>query len=365
MNFAILLQRINVKNTDPIKLKKQIEETAKGSLTSGSIERGWSYKTNHSDTRHTSNKVINEYLITFTNNSLTEQQANDELINQILPVVDKKSETSTWSIISVNDKPYAKTEVVKSGKTHKPYATVLIPDNWNEHFSHIYDRENQISMAMSYLEAAIQSKWVYRPHIAFIGEPGGGKTETARSFKKLLGEDAVLEMDATATTMAGAVKHFKEAQVLPRVLIIEEIEKANFDEFPWLLAVMDPRGEIRKITYRETTIIDTQVLIIAMINNYKLFRTALEGALSSRFSPPIYFPKASRETQSKVLIRDVKNLGGNLDWVEPALDLAEELEITDTRHILAICLAGKDRLLNGEFQKFMISTKLPKEYNQD
>ena len=76
----------------------------------------------------------------------------------------------------------------------------------------------------------------------------------------------------------------------------------------------------------------------------------LDGALASRCKNKIYFPRPTEETIKKILFRDVQENGGKIEWVEPALLLAKELNIDDPRVIISF-LSGGDRLLDGSYQK--------------
>ncbi len=354
---------------DGQKAANQVHSIAKRAVSGDRQRRGWTFDVKHYDDRRGTKFHIYEYQIILKfSGEQTRESTDKEVDTVLLPLMEKGGQQikPAWEIIALNGAAWVKQETMAAdGKITKPYAHVEIPKNPAPFFKHIYDRDSQIDVALAYIQAAVDSAWLYRPHCAFVGEPGGGKTETARAIRQMLGDDAVFEMDATSTTMAGAIKNLNERTVMPRVLIIEEIEKADFDQFPWLLAVMDPRGEIRKITYNREVILDTQMLVIGMINNYKAFKHALEGALSSRFGEPIFFPKADRKTQRRILERDVLRIQGDVAWIDPALDYAQEANIYDIRHILAICMAGKSRLNAKDktaFQHSLRKCRIPDEY---
>jgi len=131
----------------------------------------------------------------------------------------------------------------------------------------------------------------------------------------------------------------------------------------WLLAALDIRGEIRKVTARANIQRDTKVFCIATVNNVKLFNQLMSGALASRFTRPIYFKRPSRETLAKILKREIDKVNGDEAWIEPALNYCETAinadgtaGITDPRQVIAICLAGRDALLNGKYQQMLNDT---------
>lgn len=227
----------------------------------------------------------------------------------------------------------------------------VIPDDFGTHFSHIFGRENQISLVLSAIQAAISSDWSNRFHVALIGPPAAGKTEIAHSLKSMLGEEAVLEYDATATTQAGAIKDLAQRDVLPRILVVEEIEKAEENSLRWLLSVLDHRAEIRKVNFRSNIHRSIKMLCVATVNNHKFFNSLMSGALASRFAHHIYCPAPDHSLLAKILTREVKKMDGDVRWIKPALEYAAKKKITDPRKVLAICLCGTDRLLNGEYQK--------------
>jgi MoxR-like ATPase len=169
--------------------------------------------------------------------------------------------------------------------------------------------------------------------------------------------------------MAGAQKELAErvdsGQDLPRVLLVEEIEKADEKSLSWLLSLMDLRGEIRKTTARGKINTDTKMICIATVNDVPTFKKIAFGALYSRFSNKIYFRRPDRELLGRILKREVDAIEGKDEWINPTLDLADEIHTTDPREVISLLLCGRDALLDGTFQKEYIYTSLPPEYEGD
>jgi MoxR-like ATPase len=165
-----------------------------------------------------------------------------------------------------------------------------------------------------------------------------------------------MEYDATATTAAGAIKDLAEREILPRVLVVEEIEKADEKALAFLLALCDLRGEIRKTTARATIQRDTKVFVIATVNNVDLFEKVLAGALASRFANKIYFKRPSRDTLAMILDREVAKVDGDEAWIKPTLDYCDDRDITDPRQVIALTLTGADMWLSGEYQTMLADT---------
>jgi hypothetical protein len=225
----------------------------------------------------------------------------------------------------------------------------------NGHFDHIYERESQISVIESSLMAFATSHLHNRFHCCLWGEPACGKTEILRSFSKMLGPEMVLELDATSTTKAGAERILLESEILPPVLLVEEIEKTDDASLRWLLGVLDHRGEIRKTTHtrgmRQRSI---KMLCLATVNDMPLFKRVMDGALASRFSQKVYCPRPSKQVLRLILEREVLRVDGDPDWIQPAIDWCVDMEGTnDPRRVTTVCLSGQDKLLTGEYQEWL------------
>lgn len=241
------------------------------------------------------------------------------------------------------------------------YADCTIPEDWPVHFEHLYGLEAHIFRVRSAITAAIQSNFANRFNVVLVGPPGCGKSDIANSVKAALGEDAVMAFDATSTTAAGMIKELSERDILPRVIVFEEIEKATEASMQPLLGMLDQRAEVRKLTARGAIQRDTKILAIATVNDYALFQKLQAGALSSRFSNVVHFSRPSRETLAMILHREVTKVNGDAAWVKPALDFCEENNIDDPRQVISICLCGQNDLLTGEYQKMMEATSLQAE----
>lgn len=266
-----------------------------------------------------------------------------------------------WTLADVDGKPY-----VAPGDDDEisaninadliGYSDVSVPDEFENAFDHLFGLDSHIKRIKLALNAGIQSDWRNRFHCALIGPPGCGKSDICASLKRTLGEDAVMEFDATATTAAGAIKELAEREILPRVMVVEEIEKADEKALAFLLGVCDLRGEIRKTTARTTIQRDTKVFVIATVNNMELFEKMAAGALASRFANKIHFKRPSRETLAMILTREVMKVDGDERWIKPTLDYCDDHDITDPRQVIALCLCGGDELITGEYQKMLADT---------
>ena len=199
------------------------------------------------------------------------------------------------------------------------------------------------------------------PHHNFVVNDGiivhnCGKSDICISLKDMVGNDSVLEFDATLTTSAGAIANFNDRDPTPRILLVEEIEKVDEKALSWLLGVLDVRGNIRKTTYHGRTQKDAKILCIATANDIHALKRMMSGALASRFVHQLYCARPGRDLLNKILQREISAIDGNEDWIEPTLDYLDKHHITDPRQAMAICLTGRDRLITGEFQKQLEQT---------
>lgn len=357
VTHTIELTKKVTKRLNPDKVKAQINDIKERAVTSSRSKRGWRV-----------NSVVSEpsvladdgYIYTckmvLTCEPKRERTADSmrEEFNTIVKIVGTAGNSTKWTVSKIDNGT-----VDASSDERLPravgYVPVEVPDNWRDNFTHIYERDNQIDIIMSAINASIQSGFQDRFHCALVGDPACGKTETLRSVKAVVGEEAVLEYDATATTQAGAIKDLNDRQELPRILIVEEIEKTDDNSLRWLLSVLDHRAEIRKTTYRDSIQKETRFLALATVNDYDLFNKIMYGALASRFAYHLHFPQPDRNLLELILKREINRVHGDKRWIKPTLDFAVEHKIHDPRKVTAICLCGKDDLFDGTYQTKLLA----------
>jgi|SRR5215831_557020 len=267
----------------------------------------------------------------------------------------------SWTVAEVDGKAYAPPSesdavTLKMDADMVGYADCELPDDWDSHFEHLYGLDAHVSRLRRALLAGINSGWKNRFNTVFSGPPGCGKSDIALSMKRALGEDAVMSFDATSTTAAGLIKTLNEVEIMPRVIIFEEIEKASSETLVPLLGIADQRGEINKTTARGSIDKSVKALCVATVNDFDLFEKMQAGALASRFSNRVFFERPTREVAMRILRREISKVEGDQDWAEPAYDYCEKNGIVDVREMISICLCGADGLLDGSFQKEMDET---------
>jgi hypothetical protein len=265
-----------------------------------------------------------------------------------------------WKIDSINGIQFdEQAEITEKAEGEIGYAPIVRVDakEWDIEFhADLFGLDAQTRLLKDAIDAAMDSQFAHRFNIVLVGPPGCGKTEMCHIIKKLYGEHAVMEFDGTSTTAAGAQKRFATLAELPRILIIEEIEKANPEALNYLLSMLDTRAEIRKTVARGENIDrETKVLAIVTCNNWSKFKKIASGALHSRFATPIKFGRPSPQVMRMILEREIKKLTaaggkGNLAWIDPAIKFCDEMGVKDPRRVIALCLNGKDRWFDGSFE---------------
>jgi hypothetical protein len=233
-----------------------------------------------------------------------------------------------------------------------------MPEEIQPFFGHIYDRDSQIRIINSSLKAAQASGFEQRNHCLLWGKPGCAKTEALLGFEKMVGSHNVTKLDATSTTKAGAENLLLELDVVPPILLIEELEKCNPLNLPWLLGVLDQRGEIIKTNARiGSQRKSAKCLCVATVNNLDELTRMMSGALASRFQHKIYFPRPNRTILEKILMREIIKVNGSETWIGPILDYVLNIEkVNDPRRAISL-LDGREKWLTNEYKDDLMAIR--------
>jgi hypothetical protein len=223
-------------------------------------------------------------------------------------------------------------------------------------FAGIFNREPQIRTVLSSIKSFLTTDGQRRNHVLLYGLPACAKTQILLKLREVLGDGAVVRLDATSTTSAGIYKlFFNDLETVPPFVFIEEIEKTAEDALRVWLGALDDRGELRKMNFRDSRVREVKILCLATANDKQSFDKLMggsgsrPGALSSRFVNQLYCSRPDDAVLKMILERDIHKYGGDTSWIEPALKLAKELNTNDPRKVLAL-LDGGSRLLDGSYQ---------------
>lgn len=224
-------------------------------------------------------------------------------------------------------------------------------------FARLYGLGPQIRIALSSIQRGHETDGASRFHNVFYGHAGCGKTSTLLALERMYGPGAVLRLDATSTTRAGIEKlFFSDLTEIPPLVFMEEAEKADPEALKVWLGALDDRGEIRKVNFRVNQLREVKIIFFCTVNNKTLFDRMMgsdgseAGALSSRCVNQIYFPRPSDQILRQILQKEIDEHGGKMEWIQPCIDLAKQLDVRDPR-IVRSYLAGGDRLMDETYQR--------------
>lgn len=378
------VQRLNGKNTNISKIEEQVDFIVEKSIKSSF---GFSFleKVKIFDSKKTKDGLwLYKYEISFKYNR---KQPSSEELETLLEKISFYCNYSSfgkfpWSVTTKDNKIEFVEEVeaephhlniedikhIAPGEADIPdwedlsFPEQLLHDDSflsnHESFKNIYGLNAQIRTILSSVKSAIDTKGHRRNHTVLWGKPACGKTQVVLALENLLGPNSVLRLDATSTTRAGLEKlFFKDLVKIPPIVVCEEMEKAKEEWLQIWLGALDDRGEIRKINFRTCLVREVRILFICTVNDKNLFDKMMggegsgkPGALSSRCVNDVYFPRPDINILRSILKKDIALKGGKLDYIEPCIQLSENLNINDPRKVLSF-LSGGERLLTGEYQK--------------
>lgn len=254
-------------------------------------------------------------------------------------------------------------ELKKKGEEEKKLGDYSLDPK--DHFRRLFGREAQMRRILDAFKLADKTGFLKRNHSLLDGPPGCGKSELMLALSRMLGEEgkAWLWFDATSMTKAGVIEELMNAPVVPGFIFIEEIEKTDDISLRWLLGVMDTRGIIRRTNYRVgNQARHVRMVVVATANDVNLLKGVMSGALYSRFQNKIFCPPPDRTIMEMILQREIAEMKGKEEWIEPALEFAyDKWGMTDPRDVITICTCGGNRLLTGAFQKDYEATMHPAE----
>jgi hypothetical protein len=376
--YTFTVERFAERRSGASKLEKRLQYMAKRGISGARRLAGW--------------RVINEikapqpvginanmwqYRFTFHVSRETQRSIDEEIENrqfeELKRMTVQAGNVSGWQLANTDTDSIDKGNVtyrIASQPTIEPKVQISpreIPKdlslnvNPQGYFDHIFDREAQIDVIVSSLITAVESNFKLRSHCVLNGDAATGKTTVMNAIVEMIGEENCYRIDATTSTQAGVLTDILEKQKSNsvKVLLIEEIEKIDVQAaFRWLLGVMDQRGELRicnsKVGYVQEPF---PVLVIATVNDIVKFNKVMAGALASRFSNVVYFPKMDDDCLRRAIMKTVEMIHPKMEWVNAAIAYCQKYESeADIRRMASIVACGRERLINGQYQEILKQT---------
>lgn len=232
-------------------------------------------------------------------------------------------------------------------------------------FKGIYGRSHIIRLILSGIWNFLESDGEVAPHTLLYGPPACAKTRLLRGIEDVFGPGAFLNLDATNTTRAGLERMvFEKLEHIPLFIKMEEIEKADEGTLAMWLGAMDERREFRKVNFHKTRVRQVKFMGFGTANDKERFdkmmntggKSEQAGALSSRFSQQWECPRPTPDEMKKILVREVVKVKGKNEWIDPCMELAERICTNDPRQVISF-LAGRERLMSGDYQRDMLKAK--------
>lgn len=362
MSHEIVLEKASLRKLNPDTIKENIARIIGRALAGNRSQQGWLLASKWAMPEPTikGDGYIYRIELSFKKRKPGSESTDNEQFSHLVSMAAGASAATKWEIMDKDGKVMEIAEV--DGPEKKVIEIGKLNTHVSNHFDQIFDRRPQIEIIHSAIVAFEESGRKNSFHTLLTSPPGSAKTEFLRAIKNMVGGDAVTEFDATSSTAAGIRRLMLDSEkYIPPILLVEEIEKVSDENcLKGLLSLLDSRQEVRGLNYRTGLVSKKRsVLCFATANDIKLFERVLSGSLASRFSNKIYCPRPSWEVMEKILIREVRKSNGKEEWIEPTIEYCRNINDTDPRRAITICLCGREKLLNGKYQKYLDATRIP------
>lgn len=308
------------------------------------------------------------YLVKFL---LEESKARTPEIAQerylhIKEVIEKCARNKGWTLLAeqpvnaLTDEPGPLPAMPRT-----PFRPIDLASVLRTSFADIYDREPHLRIINDAIQTAVLTSNEVRAHTILYGLPGGCKSSLIERIKILLDDDfeRVKIMDASTMTKAGLEQWIlKRAPIdgqpddLPEIMVFEEIEKVdNKDNLKCLGSIM-ASGYMQRTNARiGNAQVRANFLVLATCNDEEGLKEFMRGYLWDRFANQLYCPLPSEAIMRRILIDKINRIPqGRPEWADKAMELARCMRVQTPRTIIGY-LAGRDRLLQGEYQRDVLA----------
>lgn len=295
----------------------------------------------------------------------------EEQFPQVQKLIEKCANSKDWEIVSVKKGVMERTpqEVVAQGPLaacmgpRPPFKPpFLTPELLAAKFGEIYERDAHLRVLNDAIQTHALTLGEIRAHTLLYGLPGGCKSTLLERLEELLIENQPVErmthIDTSTATKAGLEKWIlerSEGNILPEVLVLEEIEKCDKDNLLCLGSVMTSGYIMRTNAHVSRAVASAKFLLLATCNDELALKEFRRGFIWDRFTNPLHCPLPDETTMHRILLDRIARIpGGNPLWADRAMELAHRLRIKYPRAIIGF-LAGRDRLLTEEYQRDRIA----------
>ena len=290
-------------------------------------------------------------LIVTKQSFVSEDQANS-VLDTVEKLIKKEAERQKWHLVG-------EASDVITTQVRPPFEVPVLDEvSIATNFSGLFSREPHLRVIHSATEMYSKTNGDRRSHTCLFGQPGAAKTVMFEMLKRFYEVNSpvprVKILDGTSITSAGLENYLldlAEANELPEIIVLEEIEKKDLRDVFCLGALMDGRGVIQKLNARVNRRQVVKTLVWCTCNDESYLKEFHKGYLWSRFTHKLECVRPSRSEAYEILLYEINKIpNGKIAWAQPALDFAwDTLKSDDIRECIGL-LDGQDRLLSGEYQ---------------
>lgn len=303
-----------------------------------------------------------------------------ENLEKVLERLRRRAEAKGWSIQEGGDTHHVPASSPISSQPAQaivaggvqPFPPFILPkltdDVMANEFGDIYERDAHIRVIHGAVETSLTSSGKVLSHVLLYGLPGACKTKLMEQFKVFYekGRDdepeRVVFIDGTTMTKSGLERYLlslanptaREANKLPVVLVVDEIEKQPLDNLLCLNNIMGSGVFTRLNAHTGNLRIPATFTVVGICNDEKMLKDFRNGALWSRFTHKLYCARPSRLITREILEKVAMDMGlGELSrqLAEAALEFGwDRLQQRDIRELKGH-LDGRERLITGEWQR--------------
>lgn len=329
------------------------------------------------DDSKTNYRYISKILLKKKGNNFSDARNNLETVEYELI---KKAEANGWRLCSTTPIGEKVSSIVNTAKIRPKFMLSKMTDNLIDKYfgEELYDMNHLVRLIHDSISLFQLTEGQKRFHTLLFGPPACGKTSVLLKLKELYEQEdlklrleqdngaelveRVTVVDGTSFTKAGIIADFvnrSNEQAISEIFLIEEIEKCAQapEALSWLLSVLDQRGQLTKITFRQNICLDTKIICWATSNDIEKLKSILSGSLYSRFTNQYHCTRPSIELIKLILKREIKQIpGGNIEWIDRAIDLGKNVIKTNDCRVFISLLSGRDRIMTKEFKDDLIKT---------